>query len=310
MSQSLLSLSPTSLKNLKAGETITIWYKESDNSDTVNRRILLEAFPKNVATTFSTTWKAEFPPLNKMKTDDILKIGSKKSVTVVGGNFKVWKDMLNWMLASCQGRGLEQIKIPNVKPFTYLFILRACARVIGCEHLVTEANRHMDRIAAVQIHSEDVRALWFLNPPDEEVRQFLADHVAIRFWERRLKAYGAYRTLRMEIPEFNRAIDDFCAMKKAERAEEKKKLWEQRKKEREIKRATGYGGYGGPGRKVGDWKGNDGSQKAGESKDGGEPKTVTLRMEVVRKGTKKQPTYAKLDLGAIGLTKQEFVGAK
>ncbi|EXJ54054.1 hypothetical protein A1O7_09391 [Cladophialophora yegresii CBS 114405] len=307
MSQSLLSLSPTSLKNLKAGETITIWYKENDSTDTVNKRILFEAFPKNVATTFSTTWKAEFPPLKKMRTDDILKNGSKKSVTVVGGNFKVWKDILNWMLASCEGKGLEQLKIPNVKPFTYLFILRACARVIECEHLVTEANRHMDRIAKVQIHSEDVRALWFLNPPDAEMRQFLAEHVAIRFWEKRLKAYGAYRTLRTEIPEFNQAIDEFCNMKKAERAEEKKKLWEQRKKEREIKRATGYGRSG---RTAGDWKGKDGNRKAEESQDGGETKTVTLKMEVVRKGTKKQPTYAKLDLGAIGLNKQQFVGGK
>jgi hypothetical protein len=245
-----------------------------------------------------------------MKTCDILTIGSKKSVTVLGGNFRVWKDILNWMLASCEGRGLEPLKTPTVKPFTYLFILRACARVIGCDHLVTEANNQMNRIASVQIHSDDVRALWSLNPPDAEMRQFLAEHVAIRFWEKRLKAHGAYRTLRMELPEFNRAIDEFCNIKKAERLEEKKQLWEQRKKEQEIKRAMGYGGYGRGGRRVTSWRGNAKDHEAGERQQGVEPKTVTLRMEVVRKATKKRPAYAKLDLGAIGLTKQQFVSGK
>jgi hypothetical protein len=292
--------------SLKNGETIQVLYKANSDADASTIRILSDAFPKNVATTFSTKWKKEFPPLNKMKVGDIRNAVLKKSVVVVGANVETYKEILQWMLESCEGRGLAKIPTTTWKPFTHLFLLRACAKQIGCDYLVKEANKQMDKIAETQIHSEDVRALWDLSPPDTEMREFLAQHVAIRFWEKRLKAVSAYLTLRMEFPELDKAVNDFCAIKKAERAEEKKKLWEQKKKERDAKRGMRYGGYGREkrahvclgGRK---FVADEGEQKA---------KTKTLKLEVVRKATKNQPAYAKLDLGEIGLTKEQFVGRR
>ena len=257
-----------------------------------------------MATAFSVKWNEEFPPINKVKVCDIQKAITKKSVIISGVGYEHTKDVLKWMLDSCEGKGLAELPSRLQKPFTYLFFLRATAHEMGCEYLEKEANTAMNRITEVQIHSEDIRALWNLHPADVEMRKFLADHCAIRFWEKRLKAVGVYWALREEIPELNEAINKFCAAKKAERDEEKKKLWQERVKERELGRAEG--------RKFA-WErrgAHDRRKGSAVVQESVKPEVVTLRMEVVRKGTKKSPTYAKLDLAAVGLSKEQFVGRR
>ncbi|KAJ9614265.1 hypothetical protein H2200_002401 [Cladophialophora chaetospira] len=237
MSQSITTLSPTQLKNLKAGDKITIWWKKTNETDTSNRHMLFEGFPKNVGVTFSTVWKADFQELRELKTGDILKVGTKTSVTVVGGNFNVWKGILNWMLECCNGAGLARLQIPEIKPYTYLFLLKSSAIEIGCKYLPNETHQKMAKIEEGQIHADDVRALWFLDPSDDDTRKFIADHVAIRFWEKKLKDWGAYQALRKEIPDLDKKINEFCEEKKAERAAENQARWDQIKAERKAARA-------------------------------------------------------------------------
>ncbi|EXJ82538.1 hypothetical protein A1O3_06351 [Capronia epimyces CBS 606.96] len=213
----LASLSATKLRALKTSETIVILYKQTADAEPL---ILCEAFPKAVATTFSTKWKLDFPPINKMKVADLQK-PARKSVSVVGGRFNIHKAILGWMLSCCNGKGIQRFPYPTHKAFTYLYLARACAAIIGCEYLEQEVSKAMERMAHTQIHSEDVRALYLLTPPDNDMKKFLAEHVASRIWEKRLKAKGAYTTLREEIPEFNKAIDDILHGKKEEREKEK-----------------------------------------------------------------------------------------
>ncbi len=165
-----------------------------------------------------------------MKTGDILKFGAKKSVTLIGGTVQLYKEILKWMLDSCVGKGLAELPIPNDKPFEHMYFLRACANELGCDHLANLANKHMEKITSEQIQPKDVRALWYLDPTDNEMRKFLADHIAIRFFEKKLKDVGPYLALRKEIPDFDKAINDFCATKIAERDEVKQKAYEERKK--------------------------------------------------------------------------------
>lgn len=274
--------------SLKTGETITIFFKEND---TAAPRVLCDGFPKNVATTFSTKWRAEFPPLNQINIDGLQQAAAKKSITIVGGNIEMYKDIVNWMLVSCNGKGIVQLRCPDHKPFTYLYVLRRAAAQIGCELLVRESTRRMEHISAMQIHSEDVRALWLLNPPDSEMKQILAEHVAIRLWEQRLKAKSAYWTLREEIPEFNDAINKILGVKKAEKVKARKEA-----------PGVGHGGRRRSGPKRHWSEANHGHEEAATTK------LVTLQAEVVRRASKGRPAFAKLDLGALGVTKEQFCG--
>lgn len=242
---------------------------------------------------------------------------TRKSVTIVGGRFNIHKDILAWMSSCCDGRGIQKFPYPSTnKPFTYLYFTRACAAIMGCESLEKEVTKAMERIANAQIHSEDVRALWLLNnPPDEDMQKFLAEHVAIRIWEKRLKAKGAYTTLREEIPEFNRAIDEILALKKAERKSEKgavaqvednKKPAPPRRRQEEWRSSNPQ-----------NWRATVVSRRAqnpkGEDVNTGTikaevVKTGKIRAEVVRRGSNGRPTFARLDLEDLGVTKDGFRG--
>ncbi|KAK4937499.1 hypothetical protein LTR10_021870 [Elasticomyces elasticus] len=296
MAQSLASLSPTGLKHLKTGGTITVWYRENENTES---RILCESMPKNVAITFATKWKDEFPAVNKINTGDLKRSAGKKSVTIVGGNVVIHKHIINWMLSCCEGKGIRPFANPAFKAFAYLYLAHACAGIIGCDYLVNDITKRMDSLSKGQIHSEDVRMLYLMNPADVEMQKFLVDHVATRFWGKTLKAKGAYRTLREEIPGFNKAIDEILDAKK-----------ESRKKVMRAKRAPRVKGDG----KAVNTRAKEGKNKM-ETKEtskakGGEEKTVKLQAEVVRRGSNGRPAFAKLDLASIGISKEQFSGRK
>ncbi|KAK5258640.1 hypothetical protein LTR99_006503 [Exophiala xenobiotica] len=287
MSQSLTSLSPTKLKELKSGDTVSILYKEHQNAES---SVLREGLPKKIATTFSTKWKDEFLPINKLKVADLRKFAAKNQITIVGGNKVIHKNILDWMISCCEGKGIRHFDNPPFKVFAYLYFARNCAAIIGCEYLEKNIMKRMDGMAVNQIHSEDVRMLWLQIPPDLEMQKVLAEHVAVRFWNKTLKANGSYRTLREEIPSFNKAIDEILNAKKARG--EKSPPNPVRK-------------YGVSGRYRVAQKMTTATAKTTPQAENG-TKVVVVKAEVVRQGTQGRPTYAKLDLETVGVTKEQY----
>ncbi|KIV83774.1 hypothetical protein PV11_05769 [Exophiala sideris] len=255
--------------------------------------------PKNVAITFADKWRDEFPAINKIKASDLQKFAGKKSATIVGGNVVIHKHIINWMLSCCDGKGIRPFANPAFKAFTYLYFARACATIIGCDYLVTNITKRMDSMVKGQIHSEDVRALYLMNPPDVEMQRILVEHIATGFWEKTLKAKGAYRTLREEIPEFNKAIDEIL--------DAKKKMRKEGNRAKRAPRARKNG-------KAVTSKAKEGEKKldaeATPHTKGEEEKVVKLQAEVVRRASNGRPAFAKLDLASIGVSKEQFSGRK
>ncbi|KIW77083.1 hypothetical protein Z517_09529 [Fonsecaea pedrosoi CBS 271.37] len=299
MASQAASLTAAQLKNLPRAETITVLYKEKDATDGDNLRIVGDKFPKSIATAFSTKWKAELVPSNKTNSGEIHSV-IVDSIVVTGGSYGIWRDILNWMLGSCQGFGFAQTPSQRFKPYSFQFFVRECAVSIGCDTLQERATKRMERICAEQVHSEDVRALWLVNPPNEETRAFLVEHIAVRLWEKRLKAKSAYWTLREEFPDLNERIDTFLAQLKKDSAGDSRGDRRGRSDVQGVKDTTKKDGV----RKV------RAQRPQGHGEDGGEGKTVVLKMEVVRKATKKTPAYAKLDLASIGVTREQFCGSR
>ncbi|OAL23454.1 hypothetical protein AYO22_06504 [Fonsecaea multimorphosa] len=299
MSSRAASMSAVALKHLSRKETIKVLYKDKDDADGATLQMVHEKLPKSIATAFSTKWEAELPPMSKKNLSDNRNIAAG-SVVVTGGRHGIWRDIVNWMLASCQGFGFAQTPSQRFKPYSFQYFVRECAASIGCDTLQERANKRMERICVEQVHSEDVRALWLVDPPDEEMKAFLVEHIAVRLWEKRLKAKSAYWTLREEFPDLDARIDTFLARMK----------------------------YGNPGEPRGDQRLRPGKQGGSDTAkndraakarakgsneqqdDDDEAQRVTLKMEVVRKATKKTPAYAKLDLASIGVTRDQFCGSK
>lgn len=293
-------------------ETITILFIGDDDTEP---RVLFENFPKAVATTFSTEWRDQFSTLPKRKLSGPVLAPLKKSLTIKGGNFNTYRQILHWMLSCCDGYGIRPCPDPAVRRFTTAYLIRMCANHIGCDHLVKVTTDRMQYTANAQIHSEDVRALWLMTPADAAMKQFLVDHVATRFWLKSLRGKSTYWTLREEIPEFNNEIKEALNVKATASKAEKEKNAAARKglgADRGCFR-DGHRQYARQARQP--------EQKVMEQKDVRQPEqkvveqqairqpqkgTIMLHAEVVRKGVNGRPSYAKLDLASIGVTKEKF----
>lgn len=244
-----------------------------------------DGFPKKIAVAFSKKWKDEFPPVNRLKTTELKQSPAKKTITIVGGNVVIHKHILTWMVSCCDGKGLKPFCNPRFKAVAYLYYAHTCASIIGCEYLENNVSKRMKTLGTKQIHSEDVRMLWLASPPDAEMQAFLAEHIALRFWNGTLKAKGSYRTLREEVPSFNQAIDEILNAKKA-RGETSPVSQERKQSHKKPVKTVKWGKEGG--------KGPEGT------KDG------AAKAKVVRRGGKGRPTHAKLDLESVGVTKEQY----
>ena len=223
--------------SFRQGPTVTIQYKPNPDS---HPEVLYSFFPKAVATTFSPKWAQLFPAVNQLSVAE-MRNANPPVLTIVGGQKASHLAVLNWMLACCNGRGIQEFQRipPQDKPFSRYYFLKESASLIGCSYIERKFEERMDALSTKQIHSEDVRALHKILPEDHEMLGFLAEHVAKLTWNQELKSKGAYYTLREEFPKFDEAVNGILdplveerrAQEKAEKDAYYQKLREQRKEQ-------------------------------------------------------------------------------
>ena len=143
------------------------------------------------------------------------------------------------MLSCCEGNGVvEPVRILNKdKPFASYCLLKDSASSIGCDYLVKKFGERMEDIAARQIHSEDVRALWKILLADHEIRVFLPKHISRLIFNGDLQSASTYWTLREEFPDLHEAINaDLEPQLKKRKRHEKAERTAKNEKEREERR--------------------------------------------------------------------------
>lgn len=302
---------------MKSKRVAVLFVGEQDSEP----RVLIENLPVDVASTFSTVWRDELAAIQQQR-----KVSSgsahapvKTSLTIHGGSFSTYKMMVNWMLSCCRGNGIRQWPVVSVGRFTNAYLIRMCSNHIGCDYLVEVATEYMQHLANTQIHSEDCRALWLMTPPDPEMKQFLVQHVASRFWLKTIRGKASYWTLREEIPDLDKAVREALGVL-ATAHKEQKKMENAAKKEQGGRGAEFNGRRRQNARKVQPPKQEVSEQsttrepeqpaeeeaKEADKAEEAEAGTIILHAEVVRKGVKGRPAYAKLDLASIGVTKEQF----
>ncbi|OAP55696.1 hypothetical protein AYL99_09848 [Fonsecaea erecta] len=301
MSSRAAAMTAVELRDLPRQESITVLHHDKDATGGDNLRIVTETLPKSIATAFSSRWEAELPRGSKKSIGDFRNTAGDPADTVVvtGGSPAIWCDIINWMLASCQGYGFAPTPSAEFKQYSFQYFVRKYAASIGCDTLQKRAEQRMARISMEQVHSEDVRALWLVNPPDEEMRTFLVEHVAVRWWERRLKAKSAYLTLREEFPDLNERINTFLTQLKNASCESRGNKTPKHRRQGGNNKA-----------KTDSAPNAQAKGRKDQQSNRDETQTVTLKVEVVRKATKKTPAYAKLDLASIGVTRDQFCGRR
>lgn len=212
-------------------------WKPDSNSEP---EILNPAFPRAVAAMFSSKWADLFPPMHKTPASSNTRNAYPQTLTIVGGTKDSATLILRWMLSCCEGHGVQNFqRVPfSDRPFSRCFFLKETAEIMGIDHLVKEFDARMQAIAARQVHSEDIRALYLRLPANHDVLKFLAKHVATLIWNHELKNRSVYNTLREEIPAFDQDINEVLDPLVEARRQEQQAEWEtRREREWETRRA-------------------------------------------------------------------------
>ncbi|KAK5063118.1 hypothetical protein LTR84_005194 [Exophiala bonariae] len=297
-------LSASHLHGLVNSKNLTLLFIDDSSAEPWT---VTENLPWNIAATFSSVWRDELGGLKERHfSDATISPEMKPSLVIRGGHFGTYQEIITWMLLSCRGYGIAPWPDPIVGRFTNAYLTRLCAHHIRCDYLVEAASNRMEQISNRQIHSEDCRALWMMTPADEEMKQFLVEHVATRLWKKRLRARAAYWTLRNELPDLDQAIRTALGVKTAAHQE-----WKEAG-ENDAKGRLNFNGsrrqYARDAHQVYEAQ----QQQHSETKASEEPKdnTIMLQAEVIRKAARGRPAYAKLDLACIGMTNAQFLSSE
>ncbi len=166
----------------------------------------------------------------------------KGRVSFDGGSEEATKNILEWMMGSCnKGRLLPYPTKPSPNLVTY-FNAAETANALNLPMLSTELSQRMGAICAKQVHEEDCKTVFSQYPENHILRKMAATSIGDAVWERHLlknandpkyktRLYYANKffALRKELPDFDAAVNAVIAPKKQELTAAKKEL-----KEKEV----------------------------------------------------------------------------
>ncbi|KAF7504701.1 hypothetical protein GJ744_001982 [Endocarpon pusillum] len=182
--------------------------------------MLREGFPKQVATTFSTLCRQSFPALAETSVADNSK-PRDNSVTIIGGHFDAHKAVLSWMLACCEGRGMRPFPYIHRRRFWHYSHALESAEMLQIDILCEELCGRMKDIANLQVHTEDVHAVYSSTEKGHPIRSMIAESIGRALLERRLAARLAYKMLRQDpqLKDFDDDVNEAIARLKKDCAE-------------------------------------------------------------------------------------------
>ncbi len=144
-----------------------------------------------------------------------------KSITIVSGGFDAHKAVLSWMLACCEGRGVQPFPVVDRRRFWHYAHVLESAKILQIESLWEELWGRMKDIAKSQVHSDDVRAVYLSTEKGSPVRSMVAESIGRALLERRLVARPAYKMLRQstQFKDFDDDVNQTIERLKKESAE-------------------------------------------------------------------------------------------
>lgn len=195
--------------------------------------ILAESFPLEIALVFSELCRTAFP---SVKHTSVANLGKPKpkAVVIEGGRSQYHKEIIQWMLACCDGAGVRQLKVPPSNAFWYNANMLASAQAFKVEILEQELSNRVSHIVSKQVHSDDIRMVYTNLPRGHPIRTMASNSIGAALQEKRLHAYAAYAVLKREFPEFDEDLTAYMAVQKAKRVEAQEAERAERRREKKV----------------------------------------------------------------------------
>jgi hypothetical protein len=233
---------------LKTKDTIRITWRETPEAEF---EILQDAFPRNVATAFSSVISRAFPPLNLTRVVDLRKVGSK-SFLIVGGHRDSHRAVLGWMLNCCTGKGVQPFPFFSERSYFNNAMAYLSASQLEIAYLQNYLMERLNRIAAKQVHSEDVEVIYSTIEGPAPLKDWVCESIGKAIWEKRLIARPVYEDLRRKpgFEEFKAGVGEVIDRLRAEweaspeyqqsvatKREDRREYWREQQRQRAEDRA-------------------------------------------------------------------------
>ncbi|KAL9114860.1 MAG: hypothetical protein Q9227_001103 [Pyrenula ochraceoflavens] len=189
--------------------------------------VIAEEFPRAVAKTFSRHINSLFPSLLSTPANKLTAIPT--SVLLIGGTTEGHKQVFQWMLRCCEGRGIIEFPYSSYEAFwSYACALNA-AYILQIQYLCDNLMDRLQKVSGKQVHSEDIRKVYQVLPGKEHdgnlVKVLVVNSIADAIFEKRLQARKLIEEVRQEIPEFDEAVE-----RRIERLKDKARAAEEQKR--------------------------------------------------------------------------------
>jgi hypothetical protein len=276
--------------------------------------MLREGFPKQLAVAFSRLFRAAFPPLTALSVADLSKPRTN-SVIIDGGGIDAHRQVIAWMLACCEGGGIQRFPYFQVRRFWNLTCALESAEILQIDVLQEELWVRLSEIMRHQVHTEDIKAIYSATDKGHKLRTMIAESIAKALLERRIVARPAYITLRQD-PQFKDFDDDVndaieCMKKEHAESDEGKAVRAEKQAIRQKAKEAAQQRYQQRKKNQQQVTAYSLAQHLAVPTDAVTPKKdgsfkVTVSTEVVRKGRKGHGRYAALPLRQAGVTAESF----
>ncbi|KAK2867878.1 hypothetical protein FQN49_003381 [Arthroderma sp. PD_2] len=280
-------LNAAQLRKLCTGPKVKLMH--ATNRDEAPQ-VLFNAIPKNLIGYFSPVLKDYFPAIG---TSHVNRQGcdGAKVATLYGGLKQAFIIIFNWMIKSCEGRGLAWIERMNYTKYARIF---EAAKMLCVEPVRSDMLARMNKMANTQIRVEEVRLIYQFFPKHSEPRQIVIRSIGDAVFGRRLRAWALYKEFKIECREYDNDIYEYVEAKRRAIAEEEKK-------QRQIEN-RGRGKRTGQGQ----WQHNQEAEKVVDSKTGNQVVTKKVAGVVSRKAKGGQPSYVKITLDKFGVDNADY----
>ncbi|KAF3491579.1 uncharacterized protein GIQ15_01096 [Arthroderma uncinatum] len=252
-------------------------------------QVLFDAIPKNMVTYFSAVLKDCFPSkdtghANRPGCD------GKEIATVYGGLKQAFIIVFDWMVKSCEGRGLIWIERMNYTKYARIF---EAAKLLDVELVYNDMLARMNKMANTQIRVEEVRKIYQSFPKNSEPRQIVIRSIGDAVFDRRLRAWALYKEFKIECREYDDDIYEYVQSKHRVIAEERK--------QRQVRNRGNM-------RRAGQSQPQQDKEVENTPDPKAEDQVVTKKVTgvVSRKGKGGHPSYVKITLDKFGVDNADY----
>ena len=131
-----------------------------------------------------------------------------KSITLSGAPSQAFQTICLWMGSCVEAKKKGPFPIPEENTYVRLASLKKAATSLHLDALVEQFEEKMHILELHQLHSNAIKGVYAISPPDHALRQRAAKSIGKLLWEKRIRNGHHIMQLRKQLHEFDADVNE------------------------------------------------------------------------------------------------------